>query len=348
MGFGRYGLLPAFRRDPRCRVVAVAARSRDKAAAFAESLDVPRGFGDWRTLLDEASPDAIAIATPPADQPDIAAHALRMGIAVFAEKPLALNLEQALDLARTAQASGRPNVVDFIFPELKTWQLAKKLLDDGTIGRLRHFAVDWRMETFDNRMGIVAWKTDASKGGGVLQHFGCHTLHYVEHLFGSVTEVSATLTSAGDLGDRGDTLASLCLKLDSGLSGTVCICSAATHASTHRLEIYGSDGCLVLENTSSDPVSGFELRTTSRTSPEHTTLATEEMEQDVGEDSRVGPVSLLASRFLDWCIAGIPTTPSFQEGLRVQQLIAAARQSSAAKRLIDVAAPLRDLEGTRP
>ena len=346
-GFGRYGHLPAFQRDPRCQIIAISARSRDKAATFAKSLDIPYGFGDWRTLLDEASPDAIAIATPPADQPDIAAHALKMGIAVFAEKPLAPNLEQALEMARIAQASGCPNVVDFIFPELKTWRLMKKLLDESAIGRLRHFAVDWRMETFDIRKRIVAWKTDASQGGGVLQHFGCHMLYYIEHLFGLVTEVSATLTSAGDLGDRGDTLASLCLKFDSGLSGTVSLCSAATQASTHRIEAYGSDGCLILENTSSDPVVGFALKMASRKSPEYATLGREEIEQDAGEDSRVEPVSRLASRFLNWYIDGMPTTPSFREGLRAQQLIVAVQQSSTTRRVIDVAAPLRDFKESR-
>jgi predicted dehydrogenase len=44
-------------------------------------------------------------------------------------------------------------------------------------------------------------------------------------------------------------------------------------------------------------------------------------------DGRVGPVSNLARRFLDWIETGVPTAPSFREGLRVQTLLAAARRS---------------------
>ncbi|HJQ34221.1 MAG TPA: hypothetical protein VJ866_18730, partial [Pyrinomonadaceae bacterium] len=49
-----------------------------------------------------------------------------------------------------------------------------------------------------------------------------------------------------------------------------------------------------------------------------------------GVDARVGPVRGLAGRFLDWIETGVPTTPSFREGLRVQALLDAALQSDAA------------------
>ncbi len=335
-GFGRYGHLPAFRRDARCEVVALAARSRDRVEAFASRLRVPQAFGDWRALIDNGSLDALAVATSPADQKDIAEAALRRGIAVFAEKPLAANLEHALELARLADTSGCANVVNFIFPELTSWRLTKKLLDDGAVGSLRHVAVDWRMEGHSQRERVVNWKTNVSEGGGVLQHFGSHTLHYMEYLFGPVAELSATLTSASDLGSRADTMATLCLQFDSGLSGAAYLCSAATQASVHKIEIYGSDGGLVLQNTSEDPVFGFELKMASRDSPDHVLIATEAIGRNPAEDSRVEPVSRLASRFLDWCIYGAPTAPSFREGLRVQQLIAAAQQSSAEKRTIEM------------
>ena len=289
-------------------------------------------------MLDEASLDAVAIATLPSQQPDIAEYALRKGIAVFAEKPLAATVEQARELEHIARASGLPNVVDFMFPELETWEMAKRLLDDGAVGKLRHVAVDWRMESYSHRKRIMNWKTDASKGGGVLQHFGCHTLHYLEHLFGPIAELSATLASAEDLGARADTLAALSLRFHSGLSGAVFLCSAATQTSVHRVEAYGSDGSLVLANPTTDPVSGFEIKMASRQSPGYAAVAVETIERNPDEDTRVAPVSRVVSRFLDWCIDGMPTTPAFRDGLRVQELIATAHRSSAAKSAVPVTA----------
>ena len=339
-GFGRYGHLPAFRRDPRCEVVALAGRSPGKAAKLARQLDVPQGFDDWRRLLDETRPDAVAIATLPAVQVEIAKHALGLGIAVFAEKPLALDPEQAAELARLAQETGLPNMVCFIFPELKTWRRAEQLLEQGAIGKPLHFAVDWRLETHAIRTQTRAWKTDASQGGGILQHYGCHVLYYLEWLFGPVRRLTAGLSTVAGQDYDCETLVSLHLAFCSGLSGTVSLCSAATLGSTHRLEIYGADGALVLENTAPDPVAGFVLKMTTRESPEQTTLAVEKTEDNGGDDPRAAPVSGLATRFLDWRLHGVAARPSFQDGLRVQQLLAAAQESGASGRAVSIAPPV--------
>ena len=336
-GFGRYGHLPAFRQDSRCEVVALAARSPGKAAAFARQLGVPAAYDDWQQLLDEARPDAIAIATPPAAQVEIVRRALHLGMAVFAEKPLALNPEQAAELAQLAQAKGLPNMVGFLFPELKTWRQAEQLLEQGAIGAPRHIAVDWRLETHAIRTQAHSWKTNSSQGGGMLQHYGCHVLYYLERLFGPLGELTGALSAFAGSEHSCETLASLHLVFCSGLSGTVSLCSAATLITTHRLEIYGSDGALLLENNGADPVAGFTLKMATRAAPQPATLALETTEDVASEDPRVAPLARLATRFLDWRLDGAPAKPSFQEGLRVQQLMAAVQTAAASGRTVRVA-----------
>ena len=46
-----------------------------------------------------------------------------------------------------AEQAGRPNIIDFNFPELAAWQRAKAMLDDGCIGRLRHVVLTWNAES---------------------------------------------------------------------------------------------------------------------------------------------------------------------------------------------------------
>ncbi len=74
--FGRTVLLPAFRLDPRCDVVALAGSDAARTADLAKQSGIAEAFGDWRQLVERV--DAVAIATPPRLQPEIATHALRL------------------------------------------------------------------------------------------------------------------------------------------------------------------------------------------------------------------------------------------------------------------------------
>src|SRR5262245_65528646 len=93
--YGRTVLLPAFRADPRCEVVALAGTDAARAAELARAADVARGLGDWRALVEDRAVAAVAIAVPPDLQPEIARRALDLGKPVFVEKPLAADLAGA-------------------------------------------------------------------------------------------------------------------------------------------------------------------------------------------------------------------------------------------------------------
>src|SRR3972149_3053446 len=70
--YGRTVLLPAFRTDPRCEVVALAGTDAARTANLAREAGVPPAFGNWAELVENKTVDAVAIATPPRQQPAIA------------------------------------------------------------------------------------------------------------------------------------------------------------------------------------------------------------------------------------------------------------------------------------
>src|SRR6186997_497341 len=94
--------LPAFRLDSRCAVVALAGTDQARTAKLAQASGVPEAFGDWRALVGHSGIDAVAIATPPGMQPAIAIAALESGKPVFAEKPMAADLDGAGAMLRSA------------------------------------------------------------------------------------------------------------------------------------------------------------------------------------------------------------------------------------------------------
>ena len=79
---------------------------------------IARASADWRSVIEDCSLDAVAVATPPAIQPEIVLSALKQAKAVFAEKPMALNLAKVDEMTHCAAESRRPNVVDFNFTSL--------------------------------------------------------------------------------------------------------------------------------------------------------------------------------------------------------------------------------------
>ena len=178
--YGRTVLLPAFRADRRCEVVALAGTDAARTAELARAANVARGFGDWRALVDDRTVAAVAVAVPPDLQPAIARRALDLGKPVFVEKPLAADLAGAQAMLAAARESGQPTMIDFNFPELASWRRAKAILDGGGVGRLRHVVVTWNVENQATRLRLESWKTRSDGGGGLLGNFVCHCFHYLE------------------------------------------------------------------------------------------------------------------------------------------------------------------------
>jgi predicted dehydrogenase len=328
--------LPAFRFDPRCEVVALAGSDHARTAALARNQGVPDAFGDWRRLVERADIDAIAIATPPRVQPEIAIAALRHGRPVFVEKPMAADLAGAAAMVR--QAGTLPTMMDFNFTEIMAWRKTKALLDEGAIGRLRHMAVNWNVENASTRLRLKNWKTSGHDGGGALGNLGSHSLHYLEWFAGPIVDLSARLS--GLPGDPSfETNVVLGLAFQSGASGSFAMSCASYLGTGHRLEFYGEEGTLVLNNPTADYMRGFAVSYAHRPATVLTPVPVDHdpLDRQFPDEGRVAPVSRMATRFLDAIERRQPVTPGFAEGYRVQALLDAVRQSHANGQRIDVA-----------
>src|SRR5512140_630834 len=126
--YGRTVQLPAFRADPRCEVIALAGSNAARTAELAKSEGIAKDYGDWRALVEDSDVQAVAIATLPSLQAQIAIRALELGKPVFAEKPMASDLAGASAMLKQATASGKPTMIDFNFHQIMGWQRAKSML----------------------------------------------------------------------------------------------------------------------------------------------------------------------------------------------------------------------------
>ncbi len=328
IGFGQAAHVPAFRMHPGCRVRAICATSLGRAQDVAERLEIPRAYGDWREMVSDPRIDAVSIATPPAIQTEVALRAIEAGKAVFAEKPLAATAEQAASMNAAARERGVAHMVDFGFPELPAWKLARQLLHQDKLGRLRHLGVSWQVETYASRKRLPSWKNVAATGGGVLSSFVSHVFHNLEWLTGERVAAMSAHLAEGRIGvPDAETYVSLSIQMASGLPVSAVVSCHACHGGGHRWEIYGDDGAMVLENRRESYMTGFEAYLGTRDMSSLERQAVPEEAHPPGVKGRVVAVSALLGRFLAWIADGQPRTPSFEQGVRTQHLLDAARQS---------------------
>jgi len=329
--------MPAFRQDCRCEVVALAGTDVARTAELARAANVARALGNWQALVEEPTVAVVAVAVPPHLQPAIAQRALELGKPVFLEKPLAADLTGAQMILDSARKSNRPAIIDFNFPELASWQRARAMLEDGTIGRLQNVFVTWNFESRATRLRLESWKTCGEGGGGLLGNFVSHCFYNLEWLCGPISGLTGRAFALPERNTDGSI--ALALAFASGAGGSLQVSCASFLGSGHRIELYGEDGTLVLCNPSADYFRGFELRLGRRGDAALKPVAIEDAVENQFSDSRTAPVRRLVSRFVDACERGGTPSPGVAEGFRVQSLIDVARRAHASGRWIDVAPP---------
>jgi predicted dehydrogenase len=214
--------LPAFAQAGQ-DVVCLWGRDRDRAAAAARALGVPRATADFASALAEA--DAVYVATPVATHVPLVRAALRAGRHVLAEKPLggALDYDRA-ELLALAEAAGATTGVAYYrrFTPLVGY-LRESLGGRGPVQVAIRFAAPFDPAESDP----MHWRTvQAHSGGGVLTDAGSHRLDLLCLLFGPPAVLRAELAgrfpggaerrARVDLAWRGGTAAKLDLEWRDG------------------------------------------------------------------------------------------------------------------------------------
>jgi predicted dehydrogenase len=347
-GYGQAVLVPAIRRDPRAEVAAIAATNLEKARRVATRISVVHAYGTWQELMDCGEIDAVAIAVPPAYQPAIVEAAAKRRLPVFLEKPLSLSLSDAVRISEVMKSANIAGVVDFNFIGIEAFREARHAIRSNQIGQLDHVAVNWQVETYANRHRVRNWKTNSDEGGGTLSSFVSHSFHYLEWLTEQkVRSLSARVFGIVDDDRQGDATACLHLEFESGASASIAASTASPQGSGHEIAFYGLEGCLILRNTTSDYMRGFELIHGTRSNAPPARVVGPTPGGKDAEDGRIAPSARLVTQLLDAIrgrsdrIDGV----GILSGVRVQQLIDAARRSDRTRRWISVTSSPGTTEG---
>ena len=126
---------------------AVCARDAAKLKAFADAWGYESVETDWRKLIERPDIDLVDICAPNNLHREIALAAARAGKMILTEKPLAMNSQEGAEMVAAVEKARVPNMVWYNYRRIPAVTLAKKLVDEGRLGRIFHyravFLQDW-------------------------------------------------------------------------------------------------------------------------------------------------------------------------------------------------------------
>ncbi|QKZ12708.1 Gfo/Idh/MocA family protein [Spirosoma sp. KUDC1026] len=242
---------------------------------------------DWQKLVSRPDIDIVDIALPQQLHYDVAIAAAKAGKHIFCEKPLAMNSQQAAEMLKVCQENNVVHYLNHNYRRLPAVQLAKKLIDDGKIGRIFHWRCAYQQDWIVDPNFPLTWQLRKETAqAGPQWDLNSHAVDLAHFLVGDIATVSALTTNfiterpiadestSGNLSaqTKGDekgpvTVEDAALMLVEFASGAVGSFEATRFASGRKngltFEIYGSEGSVTFDLERMN-----ELRYFSRNDPE--------------------------------------------------------------------------------
>jgi len=116
------------------KVTALADLSEKTLGEAAAEMGVTSIYTNYREMLDKEGLDAVYVATPDQYHRDPVIDSLEAGCHVIVEKPMTTKQEEAEEILKTVEATGRKFQINFNHRWLSVYHKIKSMIDDGDLG----------------------------------------------------------------------------------------------------------------------------------------------------------------------------------------------------------------------
>ncbi len=248
IGVGRIGRLHARNlkyQVPGTRLLAVADVFEKSAREIASQLEIPIAEKDYRALLENKDIDAVVICSSTDTHAQIISEAAEAGKHIFCEKPIALDLYKIDQAIAAVKKFGVKLQVGFNRRFDPSFKKAKELVVKGAIGT-PHLV---RISSRDPEPPPISYM---KVSGGIFLDMMIHDFDMARFLLSQeVSELMAVGSCLVDpaIGEAGDIdTAIVTLKYEGGAWGTIDNSRKAVYGYDQRIEIFGSEGCIMVGN----------------------------------------------------------------------------------------------------
>jgi len=163
LGVGKRGKhhLAEFQKNPRFQVVGICDVNGEALSRVASEYGIARFSTDSGALSRELRPDVYCFCTPPQIRRNLILEGIECGARLIAyEKPIALSMNEALEIRKAVQAAGVKTVVSHQHRYGEHYRKVKEIIQSGAIGRVHTVyghGVGWMMHLFTHFVDYMRW-----------------------------------------------------------------------------------------------------------------------------------------------------------------------------------------------
>jgi len=306
VGLGRIGKVHLSNVQNHClnaKVIA-ACPVKSKDQEFLKDNGVELYYNDYKQMIQEAQIDAVIIASPTALHYDHIIMAAGAGKHIFCEKPVTISLSQISQICKLIKKKKNiKHFVNFEFPRISAFEFFKKKISKNI--KINKISVNWFIQIpHQNR---PSWKNDHKKGGGIFFNYICHSLYYLEDLFGKFLLIKSLKNSSNYNAIFQNQNKNFKIQLNLKI-----LSSNSKKNPIHKIKIFSNKGIFYLESKTKSLRNEFILRKSKKVlfKPKVST-----------EDFRLEPTLKNLKNFEKNIINNELTKPNFFDAKRVHQLI---------------------------
>ncbi|MCC7448771.1 MAG: Gfo/Idh/MocA family oxidoreductase [Anaerolineae bacterium] len=340
-------------------VVGVATTRQETAEKAAREIGCDFWTDDYRQLIARPDIDVIDCCTPNNAHEEVILAAAKAGKHIYCEKPLAMDVAEGKRIVEAVQAAGVKSQMTFNFRFYPAIIRARQLISEGFVGRVFSFRGRYYRSSYISADKPLTWRLRREyTGGGALFDLGSHILDVVYYLlgdFGSVQAVLDTLIKerpvAANAAEKApvdvDDIALLHLRMADNTLGLVEISRMGTGATNDLvIEIFGDKGAIHFDLTQPNWLEVYDVR--DKDQPTGGMRGFRKVEAVMRYDGQKAPDWTMTPnfershaecqyRFLKAIWDDVIPSPTLADGLRVQEVMAAAERSSNEQRWVSIA-----------
>ena len=189
--------IPGYAASPHAELVALYNHRRETARDLCDKYPQVQFFDEYDRFLSESGVQAISVCTPNVLHAPMSIAALKRGMHVLVEKPMAVNLAEAQGMIDASHESGAVLMVGQTQRYEPRYQKALEIVQNGALGRL------FEVHTSFGHAGPLSWSqrgrwfiTASLAGTGVIGDLGVHKADMLRFLTGQEVESVAAFKAA--------------------------------------------------------------------------------------------------------------------------------------------------------
>jgi predicted dehydrogenase len=323
---------------------------------------------DWREIIESPLIDIVDINTANDSHCEIAVAAAQNGKHVLCEKPLAMTVKQAQTMFNAAQKSKIVHMVCHNYRRIPAIAQAKKMITEGALGQIYHYHARYAQDWIVDPDFPLTWRLQKNvSGSGANGDINSHIIDLARYLVGEFSKVCGHMHTfiserpVSDLNGKGQSLVAKAQRkmgkvtvddtamfigcFENGAIANLEATRFALGRKNHiQIEINGSKGSLAFDFEDMNRLKFFD-----NTNPPDRQGFRDILVTQPNAHPYVGnwwpPGHILGyehtfvhtiADFVNACIDRKPIQPTFEDGLKNQQVLEAVEESAKSGRWVKV------------